>query len=94
MRQRSTNSHKWHCSHKTVADSTSSIVTTVEQAIADDKLTPDEKAQINQLKLQAAQANITTQQTAIKNLVDLMKQVETNAGNHDLTILQFLDWKL
>ena len=68
---------------KTVADSTSSIVKTVEQAIADDKLTPDEKVQINQL-IQAAQANIATQQTAIKNLVDLMKQVETNAGNHDL----------
>lgn len=68
---------------KTLSDTTSSIVSTVKQAIADDKLTPDEKAQINEL-IKASQDNIANQQKAIQNLVDFMKQIETNAGNQDL----------
>ncbi|MCJ1977497.1 YhgE/Pip domain-containing protein [Lactococcus piscium] len=68
---------------KTLADSTTSYVETVKQAIADGKLTPEEKAQIDRLT-KTCQENIAAQQTAIGNLVDFMKSLETNAGNHEL----------
>ena len=66
-----------------LADNTTSIVTTVKQAVADGKLTPEEKTQIAGL-VQAYQANIAAQQTAIQNLINFMRELEKNAGNQDL----------
>src|SRR5574340_925914 len=66
-----------------LADNTISIVTTVKQAVADGKLTPEEKTQIAGL-VQAYQANIAAQQTAIQNLINFMRELEKNAGNQDL----------
>ncbi|MGX7048138.1 YhgE/Pip domain-containing protein [Lactococcus piscium] len=66
-----------------LADNTTSIVTTIKQAVADGKLTPDEKRQIAGL-VQAYQANIAAQQTAIQNLINFMTELEKNSGNQDL----------
>lgn len=66
-----------------LADNTTSFVETVKQAMADGQLTPEEKGQIESLT-KAFQSNIGAQQTAIQHLIDFMKALETNAGNHDL----------
>ncbi|WP_285005909.1 YhgE/Pip domain-containing protein [Lactococcus formosensis] len=65
-----------------VADSTSSIVSTIKQAIADGQLTDDEKAKIDSL-VKAYQASVPQQQEAIKNLIDFLKKAQESAGNNE-----------
>ena len=63
-----------------VADSTSSIVTTIRQAIADGQLTDEEKAKIDSL-VKAYQASVPQQQEAIGNLIDFLQKAQESAGN-------------
>ena len=65
-----------------VADSTSSIVTTIRQAIEDGQLTDDEKAKIDSL-VKAYQASVPQQQEAIKNLIDFLQKAQESAGNNE-----------
>lgn len=65
-----------------VADSTSSIVSTIKQAIADGQLTDDEKAKIDSL-VKAYQASVPQQQEAIKNLIDFLQKAQESAGNNE-----------
>lgn len=65
-----------------VADSTSSIVTTIRQAIEDGQLTDDEKAKIDSL-VKAYQASVPQQQEAIRNLIDFLQKVQESAGNNE-----------
>ncbi|MDG6118893.1 YhgE/Pip domain-containing protein [Lactococcus formosensis] len=65
-----------------VADSTSSIVSTIRQAVSDDQLTDDEKAKIDSL-IKAYQASVVQQQEAISNLVDFLQQAQGSAGNNE-----------
>lgn len=75
-----------------VADSTSSIVTTIRQAIADGQLTDEEKAKIDSL-VKAYQASVPQQQEAIGNLIDFLQKAQENAGNNefDATIKNLQD---
>lgn len=65
-----------------VADSTSSIVTTIRQAIEDGQLTDDEKAKIDSL-VKAYQASVPQQQEAIRNLIDFLQKAQESAGNNE-----------
>ncbi|MDN5628378.1 MAG: YhgE/Pip domain-containing protein [Lactococcus sp.] len=65
-----------------VADSTSSIVTTIRQAIADGQLTDEEKAKIDSL-VKAYQASVPQQQEAIGNLIDFLQKAQESAGNNE-----------
>ncbi|BAV02667.1 YhgE/Pip domain-containing protein [Lactococcus formosensis] len=65
-----------------VADSTSSIVTTIRQAIEDGQLTDDEKAKIDSL-VKAYQASVPQQQEAIKNLIDFLQKAQESDGNNE-----------
>ncbi|NHI68595.1 YhgE/Pip family protein [Lactococcus garvieae] len=75
-----------------VADSTSSIVTTIRQAIADGQLTDEEKAKIDSL-VKAYQASVPQQQEAIGNLIDFLQKAQESAGNNefDATIKNLQD---
>lgn len=75
-----------------VADSTSSIVTTIRQAIADGQLTDEEKAKIDSL-VKAYQASVPQQQEAIGNLIDFLQKAQESAGNNefDTTIKNLQD---
>ncbi|MDT2583970.1 YhgE/Pip domain-containing protein [Lactococcus petauri] len=75
-----------------VADSTSSIVTTIRQAIADGQLTDEEKAKIDSL-VKAYQASVPQQQEAIRNLIDFLQKAQESAGNNefDATIKNLQD---
>ena len=75
-----------------VADSTSSIVTTIRQAIADGQLTDEEKAKIDSL-VKAYQASVPQQQEAIGNLIDFLQKEQESAGNNefDATIKNLQD---
>ncbi|MFK4897253.1 YhgE/Pip family protein [Lactococcus petauri] len=65
-----------------VSDSTSSIVTTIRQAIEDGQLTDDEKAKIDSL-VKAYQASVPQQQEAIRNLIDFLQKAQESAGNNE-----------
>ncbi len=65
-----------------VADSTSSIVTTIRQAIEGGQLTDDEKAKIDSL-IKAYQASVPQQQQAIENLIDFLQKAQESAGNNE-----------
>ncbi|MEQ7258685.1 YhgE/Pip domain-containing protein [Lactococcus garvieae] len=75
-----------------VADSTSSIVTTIRQAIKDEPLTDEEKAKIDSL-VKAYQASVPQQQEAIGNLIDFLQKAQESAGNNefDATIKNLQD---
>jgi YhgE/Pip N-terminal domain/YhgE/Pip C-terminal domain len=75
-----------------VADSTSSIVTTIRQAIADGQLTDEEKAKIDSL-VKAYQASVPQQQEAIGNLINFLQKAQESAGNNefDATIKNLQD---
>lgn len=75
-----------------VADSTSSIVTTIRQAIKDEQLTDEEKAKIDSL-VKAYQASVPQQQEAIGNLIDFLQKAQESAGNNefDATIKNLQD---
>ncbi|MFK4966151.1 YhgE/Pip family protein [Lactococcus garvieae] len=75
-----------------VADSTSSIVTTIRQAIADGQLTDEEKAKIDSL-VKAYQESVPQQQEAIGNLIDFLQKAQESAGNNefDATIKNLQD---
>ena len=62
---------------------TSSVLAVIDQAIADNQLTDEEKEQINSLITNFIN-NIARQREAIQNIVDYMKQVQESNGSHDL----------
>lgn len=62
---------------------TSTVISVIDQAIADNHLTDDEKEQINSLITNFTN-NIAKQREAIQNIVEYMKQVQESNGNHDL----------
>ncbi|NSN52439.1 YhgE/Pip domain-containing protein, partial [Enterococcus faecalis] len=66
-----------------VATTTTSVVATIRQALDDGQLTPEEKQHINEV-VQDFTTNIQRQQQAINDIIAFMKQLQENAGNHDL----------
>lgn len=73
-----------------VADTTNSLVSNVSAYLDAHQLTDDEKANIKQL-INNFKGNITTQQTAIKNLVEFLNQLkETSDDNGNTSASQKL----
>ena len=66
-----------------VATTTTSVVATIRQALDDGQLTPEKKQHINEV-VQDFTTNIQRQQQAINDIIAFMKQLQENAGNHDL----------
>ena len=62
---------------------TTTVVATIRQALDDGRLTPEEKQHINEV-VQDFTTNIQRQQQAINDIIAFMKQLQENAGNHDL----------
>ncbi|MHC5249238.1 YhgE/Pip family protein [Enterococcus sp. LJL90] len=69
-----------------IATTTSSISATIQSAIADNQLTPDEKAAIKQ-SLQNFSDSLTQQQTTIDNLISFLNDLQNAAGNTDLATI-------
>lgn len=68
---------------QTFATDTSSIISTIQQAIDDNQLSDQEKQDIGNLINQSI-ANIEQQRQAIKGLVDYLQQVQESTGSTEL----------
>ncbi|MFV0557374.1 MAG: YhgE/Pip family protein [Enterococcus sp.] len=66
-----------------VATTTTSITSTVEQALADNQLTDEEKAELLQI-IDAYATSLKNQQTAVTNVISFMEQLQAATGKDSL----------